>query len=179
MLTEEQAVRVVTAAFNEGWPDKEVVPYPDLNAPYSIKLRFALDREHIIVIPNTLGSQTTFSVINRGTAPVVGVPARKELVELINKHAANMSGSWEWQVADGEELAERSDRKWILASLSNCYLAVGNDKEANVYEERFLAEELADWEQKAFFEAKLMLKKHLKSFGIWESNWIIFSILLT
>lgn len=93
VLTEEQAVRVVTAAFKEGWPDKEVVPYPDLNAPYSIKLRFALDREHIIVIPNTLGSQTTFSVINRGTAPVVGVPARKKLVELINKHAANMSGS--------------------------------------------------------------------------------------
>ncbi|QJR80745.1 hypothetical protein CA267_008120 [Alteromonas pelagimontana] len=50
---------------------------------------------------------------------------------------------------------ERSDRKWILASLSNCYLAVGNDKEAKVYEERFLSEELADWEEQTFDEGKV------------------------
>lgn len=67
-------------------------------------------------------------------------------------------------VADGEELAERSDRKWILASLSNCYLAVGNDKEANVYEERFLAEKLADWEQKTFFEGKVNAQETFEKF---------------
>ncbi len=67
-------------------------------------------------------------------------------------------------VADGEELAERSDKKWILASLSNCYLAVGNDKEANVYKERFLAEKLADWEQKTFFEGKVNSQETFEKF---------------
>jgi len=62
--------------------------------------------------------------------------------------------SLEIVTADGEGLAERSDRKWILASLSNCYLAVGNDKEAYAYEKRFLAEELAHWEQETFIEGK-------------------------
>lgn len=72
-----------------------------------------------------------------------------------NKVRLTIIESLEKVVADGEELAERSDRKWILASLSNCFLAVGNDKEANLYEERFLAEELADWEQKTFVEGKV------------------------
>ncbi len=67
-------------------------------------------------------------------------------------------------VADDERLMDRSDRKWILASLSNCYLAVGNDKEANVYEERFLVEELADWEQKTFDEGKVFAQNAFEKF---------------
>ena len=63
--------------------------------------------------------------------------------------------SLEKVVADDQRLMERSDRKWILASLSNCSLAVGNDKEAKVYEGHFLSEELADWEEQTFDEGKI------------------------
>jgi len=67
--------------------------------------------------------------------------------------------SLEKVVADHESFNERSDRKWILASLSNCYLAVGNNEKAEVYELRFLAEELADWEQKTFVEGQIVAKE--------------------
>lgn len=58
-------------------------------------------------------------------------------------------------VDDGEGLMERSDRKWILASQSNCYLATGSIKEASIYEKFFLAENLADWELETFNEGKI------------------------
>jgi hypothetical protein len=83
-ITAEQAEKVILSAFKEGWPDKEVMPYAPLSAQYSIKLRFALDREYIVVWPNTNSGTTTFTIINRGTAPLVGVPARKKMLSLIN-----------------------------------------------------------------------------------------------
>ncbi|MCU4677562.1 DUF4071 domain-containing protein [Catenovulum sp. 2E275] len=67
--------------------------------------------------------------------------------------------SLEKVVADDTGLRERSDRKWILASLSNCYLAAGNNEKAEVYELSFLAEELADWEQKTFVEGQIVAKE--------------------
>ena len=69
-------------------------------------------------------------------------------------------------IDDDEGLKERSDRKWILASLSNCYLAIGNDKEANVYEEQFLAEKLADWEEKTFDEGKIAAQEAFEKLKI-------------
>tara|TARA_R110000803_G_scaffold68646_5_gene130595 strand:+ start:3791 stop:3907 length:117 start_codon:yes stop_codon:yes gene_type:complete len=37
-----------------------------------------------------------------------------------------------------------------LASLANCYFAIGSEVNAEHYEESFLAEDLADWEQYTF-----------------------------
>jgi tetratricopeptide (TPR) repeat protein len=67
----------------------------------------------------------------------------------------NIIESLEKMVADHEKLSERSDRKWILASLSNCYYAIGNDKKAQTYEGEFLAGKLADWEKETFSEGKI------------------------
>jgi tetratricopeptide (TPR) repeat protein len=58
-------------------------------------------------------------------------------------------------VLDQETISERSDRKWIYASLSNCYLATGNYTSAERYEKSFFAEELANWEQRTFAEGKI------------------------
>lgn len=74
--------------------------------------------------------------------------------------------SLEKVVADDQRLMERSDRKWILASLSNCSLAVGNDKEAKVYEGHFLSEELADWEEQTFDEGKIAAQEAFEKLKI-------------
>jgi len=92
-LNAAQAESVVLAAFSEGWPDKKVTPYEQLNSKYSIRLRFALDKEYIIVKPSIVENGVSFIVINRGTAPIVGVPARKKMAALIVKHAGLVNAS--------------------------------------------------------------------------------------
>lgn len=87
-LTQNEASDIIATAFNEEWPDKEIVPYETLPQSLSIQLRFALDKERIIVQPVGADNDISFVIINRGTAPAVGVPARKKLLSLIEKLAS-------------------------------------------------------------------------------------------
>lgn len=86
-ITPAQADSVIRAAFKEGWPDKDLSTVGEGRIAYQIKLWFAIDREHIIAEAIDSDNGYVFTVINRGTAPVVGVPARNKLVELLEKHA--------------------------------------------------------------------------------------------
>ncbi|MGF6655361.1 tetratricopeptide (TPR) repeat protein [Paraburkholderia youngii] len=52
---------------------------------------------------------------------------------------------------------ERSDRRWIFATLSNCLRAIGNMADADAYEQRFMLESPAEWERKTFEESKALL----------------------
>lgn len=56
-------------------------------------------------------------------------------------------------VADGS-FDERSDRKWVYATLSNCMYALGRVTEAAVYESDFFAHQPADWEIASFETSK-------------------------
>ncbi len=67
-------------------------------------------------------------------------------------------------VADAQELKERSDRKWIFASLSNCYFATGEDEKGKAYEVNFLAEELAQWEKDTFNKGKKAAQQAFEKF---------------
>ncbi|MBA2933963.1 hypothetical protein HZF05_07600 [Sphingomonas sp. CGMCC 1.13654] len=49
---------------------------------------------------------------------------------------------------------ERSDRKWIFATLANCYFAIGQIAKAGDYEERFLAFGPPRWEYESFMAGK-------------------------
>jgi tetratricopeptide (TPR) repeat protein len=53
-----------------------------------------------------------------------------------------------------ESFEDRSDKKWIFATLSNCYRAIGNSSDADKFESLFNVEDIADWESNTFNEGK-------------------------
>ncbi|OYW95770.1 MAG: hypothetical protein B7Z23_02055 [Pseudomonadales bacterium 32-61-5] len=50
---------------------------------------------------------------------------------------------------------ERSDRRWVLATLANCAYALGKDQEGDDFEGRFLAERPAQWEVETYQRSKV------------------------
>lgn len=48
------------------------------------------------------------------------------------------------------EIDERQDKKWIFATLSNCYFCLDNITKANEYKDLFICEEPKEWELKTF-----------------------------
>lgn len=49
---------------------------------------------------------------------------------------------------------ERSDRRWVLATLANCSYALGKVREGNEFEDRFMAESPALWEIDSYLASK-------------------------
>jgi hypothetical protein len=86
-LNAESAREVVLGAIREGWPSVEPKSLHDGRIGYEFVLHFAIDRERIIVEALPAGDGHLFQVTNRGTAPAVGVPARKKLISLLEKRA--------------------------------------------------------------------------------------------
>lgn len=55
---------------------------------------------------------------------------------------------------------DRMDRKWVFATLANCYFALGNDAAGNRYEGRFRQEHPAEWELETYESGKLAALQH-------------------
>ncbi|WP_104400237.1 TRAFs-binding domain-containing protein [Vibrio penaeicida] len=53
----------------------------------------------------------------------------------------------------------RLDKKWIYASLSNCYFALKDTTEASKYEQFFIKESPLDWEVDTFKKSKEVIKE--------------------
>jgi len=58
------------------------------------------------------------------------------------------------QVFNDEGYENRSDLKWVYATYSHCLLALGNDVEAERYEQLFYEKVEADWEKETFNKSK-------------------------
>lgn len=86
-VSREQAEAVIVDAIGEGWPEKSPERLGDQRLAYEFTLWFAIDRERIIAEALPREDGYGFRVTNRGTAPVVGIPAREKLVPLIEKYA--------------------------------------------------------------------------------------------
>lgn len=57
------------------------------------------------------------------------------------------------------EINELPDKKWVYATLSNCYLALGNDEKSKEFEELFIKEAKINWELKTFFKSAKQIKE--------------------
>lgn len=53
---------------------------------------------------------------------------------------------------------DRSNKRWIFASLANCCFGVGNDEQGQKYEEQFLAQSPADWEIETYRVSKSQMQ---------------------
>lgn len=62
-------------------------------------------------------------------------------------------------IIEFDEFDLRLDKKWILATLSHCYLANNEEQEAKKFEKLFLKEDLQDWEKDTFNKNKELLKE--------------------
>ena len=54
---------------------------------------------------------------------------------------------------------DRSDKKWIFATLANCSFALGRDMEANEFEKAFYSEVPAEWEIATYTKGKLAVSR--------------------
>ncbi len=70
---------------------------------------------------------------------------RESLIELLTPVVAS------------ESFLERSDRRWILATLANASFALSKSEQGNEYEARFLAEDPAQWEIDTYMVGKELL----------------------
>jgi tetratricopeptide (TPR) repeat protein len=61
-------------------------------------------------------------------------------------------------IVEFEEFDLRLDKKWILATLSHCYLANKDEQKAKKFQKLFLKEDLQDWEKETFNKNKELLK---------------------
>ena len=55
---------------------------------------------------------------------------------------------------EADSFRERSDRKWIFATLANCHFALGNNAAGDRYEVTFHQEHPADWEVETYESGK-------------------------
>jgi tetratricopeptide (TPR) repeat protein len=63
------------------------------------------------------------------------------------------------EVAQSPSFAERSDRRWVLATLANCSFALGNTSDGEKYEAAFFRESPASWEIETYHEGKRALPR--------------------
>jgi tetratricopeptide (TPR) repeat protein len=57
-------------------------------------------------------------------------------------------------IVTAESFVERSDRRWVCATLANTYYALDSSEEALGWERRFLGENPAEWEIESYNEGK-------------------------
>ena len=63
------------------------------------------------------------------------------------------------EVVGSPSFAERSDRRWVLATLANCSFALGKASEGEKYEAEFMREGPASWEIETYSEGKRALPR--------------------
>jgi len=64
------------------------------------------------------------------------------------------------EIVDSSDFDERSDKRWVYASLANTFLGLGEIDEAKIYEKLFLEvqrDEIAQWEVDTYNESKYLL----------------------
>lgn len=72
---------------------------------------------------------------------------RKEIIEIIE----NLEGD--------DDFKSRSDLKWIYATLSHCYIAIGNEELHQVYNQKFMSLNPVDWEVQTYRDSLEHLKQ--------------------
>ena len=90
-LTGDEALVVILEAVADGWPDKVPGPLKDGRPGYEFTLEFDINQERIFVELIEAPGGYGFRVTNKGTAPVVGIPAREKLALLLDAYAREAS----------------------------------------------------------------------------------------
>lgn len=60
-------------------------------------------------------------------------------------------------ILETEEMEHRSDKKWIYATMANCYFATRDKKEASIYEDKFKECYDEEWELETYNKSKEIL----------------------
>ena len=64
-------------------------------------------------------------------------------------------------ILETEKIEHRSDKKWIYATMANCYFATGDKKEASIYEDKFKACYDEEWELETYNKSKETLLENI------------------
>ncbi|WP_417247429.1 tetratricopeptide repeat-containing protein [Celeribacter sp.] len=58
------------------------------------------------------------------------------------------------KITSADNFEERSDQKWVYATLANCLFALGSEEEAAVWEDKFRSENPSEWELETYEKGK-------------------------
>lgn len=62
------------------------------------------------------------------------------------------------EIINSSSFDERSDKKWIFATMANCHFALGDEESGNIHEASFLATIPAAWEIKTYNDSKAQMQ---------------------
>ena len=62
------------------------------------------------------------------------------------------------EIIGSSSFDERSDKKWVFASMANCHFALGDSESGNKHETSFLAMNPAEWEIKTYNDSKAQMQ---------------------
>ena len=85
-------------------------------------------------------------------------PNEKIFAEMSAKKVRESIISTLSDIIEFEDVETRVDEKWIYATLSNSYLAIGNNELHKEYEEKFLSQDILDWEKDTYINNREILK---------------------
>ena len=63
--------------------------------------------------------------------------------------------------SEREEFEERSDKRWVFATLANCLFALARDTEAKEFERKFMEHNPAKWEMESYRSGKQSVEEFL------------------
>ena len=66
-------------------------------------------------------------------------------------------------IIGSDEFAERSDRKWVFATLANCSFALDDKQNARDYERKFYEENPVEWESGTYQAGKDAMESFLRN----------------
>ena len=66
-------------------------------------------------------------------------------------------------IIGSDEFAERSDRKWVFATLANCSFALDDKRNARDYERKFYVENPVEWESETYQAGKDSIESFLRN----------------
>lgn len=89
-------------------------------------------------IRSNLQTETNEAMFDHMSAKKIRESIIEKLEEVINQH----------------NFSDRSDKKWIFATLANCYFSLNNDDLGSEFEKKFYLCEPAKWEAKTYLESK-------------------------
>jgi hypothetical protein len=61
------------------------------------------------------------------------------------------------------QFEQRSDKKWVYATLANCFLAINQVKDKEIYESKFALENPSKWELETYNNSQALLTNSLKA----------------
>jgi tetratricopeptide (TPR) repeat protein len=148
--TDPETLGIAGAIYKRLWlNDKETIEYLDRAIDY-YKRGFTINQDYYtgenLALCLDLKAEISKDKEEKIYLKVSAKKTRNEIIEIIN------------QLKEDDDFDIRSDLKWIFATLSHCYFAIGNEEKHQFYTKEFFKLKPVEWEINTYNDSLEHLK---------------------